>query len=65
MTSKDRIMAFWRMGKDTYEIARAMSATSTRDWTEAEVHQIIITERADRLAKTTLRTIEGGAANGR
>ena len=63
MTHTDQIMSMWRRGMNTHKITREMTILKGYDVEEDYVHKIIIAEREARLAKTTLKTIQGGAAN--
>ncbi len=65
MTETDRILAMWRRGYDTYEIATRISELTKREVKEFQVHKIITAERNERKARLGFTTIEGGrnAAN--
>ena len=59
-TLKSRVISLWRLGHDTYDIAKQVSREFSIDMKEPQAHIIIMQERYERRKATGFKTIEGG-----
>jgi len=59
-TPKSRVISLWRLGHDTYDIAKQVSREFGMDMKEPQAHIIIMQERYERRKKSGLVSIEGG-----